>query len=150
GTGKTQLAYSLAWELGLPPPLAYETKSTSTARDLFYNYDAVGHFRASQPRRDGSEKSNDSALSFVTWNALGEAMLRSQPRSKVEQWLAKGFEHIGACRSVVLIDEIDKAPRDFPNDLLNEVEHLFFRVPELGNVRIDANPYNRPLLMLTS
>jgi len=150
GTGKTQLAYSLAWELGLAPPLAYETKSTSTARDLFYNYDAVGHFRASQTKPNGAEKSDDSALNFIMWNALGEAVLRSQPRSEVERWLAAGFEHNGACRSVVLIDEIDKAPRDFPNDLLNEVEQLFFRVPELGNVRIEADPNNRPLLVLTS
>jgi MoxR-like ATPase len=150
GTGKTQLAYSLAWELGLQPPLTYETKSTSTARDLFYNYDAVGHFRASQPGQGGSENGNNNMLSFITWNALGEAVLRSQSRPKVERWLAPGFEHNDACRSVVLIDEIDKAPRDFPNDLLNEIEQLFFRIPELGNVRIDANPDNCPLLMLTS
>src|SRR5215813_4407719 len=87
GTGKTQLAYSLAWELGLRPPLAYETKSTSTARDLFYNYDAVGHFRASQHNQSNAEKSNDGALSFITWNALGEAVLRSQPTDQVEKWL---------------------------------------------------------------
>src|SRR6478672_603133 len=41
GTGKTQLAYSLAWELGLDEPLKFETKSTSTAGDLFYTYDAL-------------------------------------------------------------------------------------------------------------
>lgn len=150
GTGKTQLAYSLAWELGLSSPLTYETKSTSTARDLFYNYDAVGHFRASQHHQGQADGSKDGALSFITWNALGEALLRSQPRSKVGRWLVPGFEHNGACRSVVLIDEIDKAPRDFPNDLLNEIEQLFFRIPELGADRIDADPDNRPLLMLTS
>src|SRR5438128_1402807 len=46
GTGKTQLAYSLAWELGLDEPLKFETKSTSTASDLFYTYNALGHFHA--------------------------------------------------------------------------------------------------------
>ncbi len=140
GTGKTQLAYSLAWELGLEPPLAYETKSTSTARDLFYNYDAVGHFRAGQA----------DALGFLSWNALGEAILRSKPDAEGERWRATGFAPSGPRRSVVLIDEIDKAPRDFPNDLLNEVERLFFRIPELGNVRVDADPTLRPLLILTS
>jgi MoxR-like ATPase len=150
GTGKTQLAYSLAWELGLSPPLTYETKSTSAARDLFYNYDAVGHFRASQSHQGQADGGKDGALGFITWNALGAALLRSQPRSKVERWLASGFEHNGQRRSVVLIDEIDKAPRDFPNDLLNEIEQLFFRIPELGSDRIDADPDNRPLLILTS
>jgi MoxR-like ATPase len=56
----------------------------------------------------------------------------------------------------VLIDEIDKAPRDFPNDILNEVERLFFRIPELqeagtSTVRtVQANPALRPLLVFTS
>jgi len=150
GTGKTQLAYSLAWELGLAPPLAYETKSTSTARDLFYTYDAIRHFRASQPGQNSNENDHGGTLNFITWNALGEAVLRSQPKDKVEKWLADGFEHDGACQSVVLIDEIDKAPRDFPNDLLNEIEQLFFRVSELNNKRIEANPSLRPILVLTS
>src|SRR5579863_2478254 len=46
GTGKTHLAYSIAWELGLGEPLKFETKSTSTARDLFYTYDVLGRFHA--------------------------------------------------------------------------------------------------------
>jgi MoxR-like ATPase len=48
GTGKTQFAYSLAWELGFEPPLKFETKSNSTARDLFYNYDALKRFQDAQ------------------------------------------------------------------------------------------------------
>jgi MoxR-like ATPase len=51
---------------------------------------------------------------------------------------------------VVLIDEIDKAPRDFPNDILNEVENLYFRIPELGNRLIQADPELSPILVLTS
>jgi MoxR-like ATPase len=46
GVGKTQLAHSLAWELGLGKPLVFETKSTSSARDLLYGYDTVGRFHA--------------------------------------------------------------------------------------------------------
>jgi MoxR-like ATPase len=144
GTGKSELARHLAYALGLGEPLKFETKSTSTARDLFYTYDAVGHFRAAQTQTDAA------ALSYLRWNALGEAILRSRPVEEVEQWLTPNFVHVGAQRSVVLIDEIDKAPRDFPNDLLNEVENLYFRVPELGNVRLDANSANRPILVLTS
>lgn len=45
GSGKTQLAYSLAWELGFGEPFKFETKSTSIARDLFYIYDALNRFQ---------------------------------------------------------------------------------------------------------
>jgi len=48
GTGKTQLAGSIARELDLPSPLAFHTKTTSTARDLFYRYDALRHFHDAQ------------------------------------------------------------------------------------------------------
>src|SRR5690242_15336964 len=48
GTGKTQLADSVAWELHLGEPLKFETKSTSVARDLFYTYDVLGRFHAAQ------------------------------------------------------------------------------------------------------
>jgi MoxR-like ATPase len=51
---------------------------------------------------------------------------------------------------VVLIDEMDKAPRDFPNDLLNELEHLYFRIPELGNVKVEADPTLQPIVIITS
>jgi len=144
GTGKTELARHLAYTLCLGEPLKFETKSNSTARDLFYTYDAVGHFRA------GQAGGANSALSYLRWNALGEAILRSRQKEEVQQWLTSGFKHTGPQRSVVLIDEIDKAPRDFPNDLLNEVEHLYFRVPELGNEKIEADPANSPILVLTS
>jgi len=144
GTGKTQLAYSLAWELGYDLPLIFETKSSSASRDLFYTYDALSHFRAVQTGAGGN------VIDYTTWNAMGVAILRSRPEPEVKQWLNGDFKHGGARRSVVLIDEIDKAPRDFPNDLLNEVENLYFRVPELNNARIDAGEELRPILVLTS
>jgi MoxR-like ATPase len=50
----------------------------------------------------------------------------------------------------VLVDEIDKAPRDFPNDLLHEVENMSFRIPELRNVEVRADKAMRPILVLTS
>ncbi|MFN7929264.1 MAG: MoxR family ATPase [Blastocatellia bacterium] len=145
GTGKTQLAYHLAWELGYGEPLIFETKSSSTARDLFYTYDTLSRFHASHT---GAGSTNN--LDYITWNALGIAILRSQPQDKVSQWLPSNFLHDGPQRSVVLIDEIDKAPRDFPNDLLNEVENLYFRVPELNNAQIKASSEMRPILILTS
>jgi MoxR-like ATPase len=145
GTGKTQLAYSLAWELGLDEPLKFETKSTSTASDLFYTYDALGRFHAAQSR-EGS----GAALDYLTYNALGIAILRASPEAAVRPYLPAGFVHGGPSRSLVLIDEIDKAPRDFPNDLLNEVELMYFRIPELGNALIKADPALAPILVITS
>jgi len=145
GTGKTQFAYSLAWELGFDPPLKFETKSTTTARDLFYTYDALRRF---QDIQGGS--TSTSLLSYITYQALGLAILRTRDSVEVKKFLPSEFQHSGKARSVVLIDEIDKAPRDFPNDLLNEMEHMYFRIPELGNHKVEADPALQPILILTS
>jgi MoxR-like ATPase len=145
GTGKTQLAYHVAWELGFGEPLMFETKSTNTARDLFYSYDTLGRFHAAQ-----SGEGSRNSLDYITYNALGIAILRSQPEEMVSKWLPEGFEHGGQRRSVVLVDEVDKAPRDFPNDLLNEVDNMYFKIPELGNEQIKADKAMRPVLIITS
>jgi len=145
GTGKTQLAYSVAWELGFDPPVKFETKSTSTARDLFYAYDTLGRFHAAQTG-EGSQKS----LDYLTYNALGIAILRANEETALAPFLPQDFKHGGRRRSVVLIDEVDKAPRDFPNDILNEVEGMYFKIPELGNAKIAAEESMRPLLFITS
>jgi MoxR-like ATPase len=145
GTGKTLFAYNAALELGLFPPLIFETKSTSNARDLFYTYDTLGRFHAAQTG-EGSQNSVD----YITFNALGIAILRANDETEVKDWLPEDFEHGGKRRSVVLIDEIDKAPRDFPNDILNEVENMYFKVPELKNKKFEAEDAMRPILILTS
>lgn len=144
GTGKTQLAYSLAWELGLGTPLKFETKSDSVARDLFYTYDALGRFQA---RESGSQS---DPLHYITYNALGQAILRANPRERYADLLPPEFEHDEPRRSVVLIDEVDKAPRDFPNDILNEIEGMYFRLRELGNAVVSADPDMRPVVVITS
>ena len=146
GTGKTQLATSLAHELHLGDgkPLKFETKSTSVARDLFYTSDTLGRFHAAQTRR-GSGR----AIDYIRWMALGKAILYARHPKEVSH-LPPPRDHPGRRRSLVLIDEIDKAPRDFPNDLLNEVENMEFRIPELGNLTVKADPEMRPVLVLTS
>jgi MoxR-like ATPase len=146
GTGKTQLAYSVGCELGFEV-LKFETKSTSTARDLFYTYDSLGRFHAAQLKQ-GSLDSKD----YLNYNALGTAILRSRDVSAIEKLRPRNFKHNGPERSIVLIDEIDKAPRDFPNDLLNEIEHLYFKVPELGlgDEVIAADRTRRPIIIITS
>jgi MoxR-like ATPase len=146
GTGKTQLAYSLGCELGYDVE-KFETKSTSNSRDLFYTYDYLSRFHAAQLGKgsaDGKE--------YITYNALGIAILRSRDRSSVEQLLPGNFEHDGRKRTIVLIDEIDKAPRDFPNDLLNEIDGMYFKIPELGwsAEQINCDADMRPVIVITS
>ena len=145
GTGKTQFAYSLARELGLGKAIKFETKSTSVARDLFYTYDALGRFHAVQTNRDAVDP-----IRFVHFNALGLAILLANDPEKVRAYVPAERLHPRARRSVVLVDEIDKAPRDFPNDLLNEIEGMYFKVPELGDVVFEADAALRPILVLTS
>jgi MoxR-like ATPase len=150
GTGKTQLAYALAAEIGCEV-LKFETKSTSQARDLFYTYDALSAFKV----RDAA----DPRL-FVRYQALGQAILEAfgANNPRVQALLPPGSPHRGPRRSIVLIDEIDKAPRDFPNDLLNEIDRLYFRVPELQNAGSPGAESgepgvpreNRPIIVLTS
>ena len=173
GTGKTELAAHLAWNLGWHSPFKFETKSTSLARDLFYTYDALGHFRAvqieSKQQEQGRQQPQEQtktvrALDYLTLGPLGLAILLSLPKDELEQrglWdlLNKGLrehklEYHGPRCSVVLIDEIDKAPRDFPNDILNELENLYFRLPELKEKQdekpIKADPEMRPVVVITS
>jgi MoxR-like ATPase len=145
GTGKTQLAASLAWELELGTPLRFETKSTSVARDLFYLYDALGRFQAAQTPGGAADP-----RCYLTYSALGEAILRTNDPGAVANLLPPGFAPGGRRRSVVLLDEVDKAPRDFPNDLLNEIENLRFRIPELGNALVSADPALQPIVVITS
>lgn len=150
GTGKTQLAYALGAEIDCEV-LKFETKSTSQARDLFYTFDALSAFKA----RDAV----DPRL-FIRYQALGQAILEAfEPtHPRVQALLSPGTPHRGPRRSIVLIDEIDKAPRDFPNDLLNEIDRLYFRVPELQNAGSPgADPGEagvprqmRPIIVLTS
>src|SRR6187200_1380856 len=65
GTGKTQLAASVAHSLGLPEPLVFRTKSTSTARDLFYRYDSLRHFHDAQFRDQPP-----AAETYIEYDAL--------------------------------------------------------------------------------
>ena len=159
GCGKTRLAYHLAWDLYQARPLRFDTKSDSAARDLFYSYDAIGHFHAAQIREE------PDPVPYIRMNALGLAVLRSHSVSGLETMGLTGLleqsedrpeqseQTTSARRSVVLVDEIDKAPRDFPNDILNEVENLCFRVPELRRqepIAVSRDPKLRPVLILTS
>lgn len=129
GTGKTQLAFHIAHYFKLGSPLVFNAQTTSTASDLFYKYDALGHFQYNQNNRDPLSI-EDIEARFIRYNALGEAIRTKQ-------------------RAVVLIDEIDKTPRDLPNDVLYAIEKLRFKVSEIDK-SYESEPNLRPIIILTS
>ena len=150
GTGKTQLAEKLALELGLPL-YRFETKSSSVAQDLFYSFDHVARFQAAQISRDVDAL---AALRFIDYGALGRAVIQSLPPADAARLFAGSVLpawYAGPGRAVTLIDEIDKAPTDFPNDALNEVERHYFRIREWqGGLEVKAAARLRPVIVITS
>lgn len=151
GTGKTTLAGHVARELGLGKPLSFETKSTSVAKDLYYQYDAVGRFHAAHEGRSNSQASN---LDYLTFHALGKAILLTGagPPEVLQRFRETENLELGFAprQSVVVIDEIDKAHRDFPNDLLNEIDRKFFTITEHRNTTVDGSGPLYPLVLITS
>jgi MoxR-like ATPase len=132
GCGKTRLAHAVAYELGLPYE-AWHIKSTSRARDGLYIYDTVGRLRDAQLAalkyaKENTEVSHDP-ISYVKWGPLGRAFNNKQ-------------------RTVILIDEIDKADIDFPNDLLLELDEKRFAIDEIGGQEISAK--EPPIVFITS
>lgn len=150
GTGKTQLAFRVAVELGRTEVLRYNTKSSSQASDLFYSFDSIRQFGQSQLSAARKEELPDPR-DFIEFSAMGQAILRTLPPDWVEAKLGKRFRHEAPTSSVVVIDEIDKAPRDFPNDLLNQIEDREFFVPELRQTfKADKNSDLTPIVIITS
>lgn len=145
GTGKTELAYSLHWELDLPLEI-FHAKTTSVARDLFYRYDSLRHFHAVN-----TQKKDLPVRNFIQLAALGRAILRAADTPTARSWLPESEAQAAPVRSIVLIDEIDKAPRDLPNDVLHEFERLEFSIEELEQRETHrAAAAFRPILILTS
>ena len=139
GCGKTRLAFAVAHELGYPLKECY-IRSTSRAQDLLYIYDALQRLYDMQ----GSSEERAQALQrekYVSFGKLGEAILLAEHNIP----------------SVVLIDEIDKADIDFPNDLLLVLDRLQFEINEVNNLKFDALKGGRehrrnvlPLIIITS
>lgn len=136
GCGKTRLAHAVAYALGLPIEESY-IKSTSKAQDLLYTYDAVRRLHDAQlPPAEGERRGANTVADYIRFGPLGRAIIRA---------------HHGR-RSVVLIDEVDKADLDFPNDLLRELDRLEFDVaeaPEIGFRVPGDQPALRPIIFVT-
>ena len=114
GTGKSSLIDAVAFELGLDEPIRWPVTSRSTLKDALYRYDALGRLQELQIKKD-TEQVPDIGK-FLELGPLGTALLPSLlPRA-------------------LLIDEIDKADIDLPNDLLNIFEEGEFEIPELSRL----------------
>ncbi len=123
GTGKTQLAREIATALGAPF-LEWGIKSTTKAQHGLYEYDAVARLRDAQ---------------------LGEEKSRAISNYIVKGKLWECFD--SEVRPVLLIDEIDKADIEFPNDLLREIDQMEFYVHE---TRQTVKATHRPIILITS
>jgi len=123
GTGKTQLAIEIAQRLDAPL-FQWHVKSTTRAHQGLYEYDAVSRLRDSQLGDDRVNNISNYILHGVLWDAF-----------TCDQ------------RAVVLIDEIDKADIEFPNDLLQELDRMSFNVYE---TRETITAKQRPLVIITS
>ena len=123
GTGKTELARQVAQALGMPL-IEWHVKSTTKAQQGLYEYDAVSRLRDSQL---GDERVHD-VRNYIRKGKLWQAF--SAP-----------------AKVVLLIDEIDKADIEFPNDLLQELDRMEFHVYETGETIRAAH---RPVVIITS
>ena len=123
GTGKTMLAEEVAQSLGMPL-LQWHIKSTTKAQQGLYEYDAVSRLRDSQL---GDEKVKD-IQNYIVKGVLWQAFTAEEPVA-------------------LLIDEIDKADIEFPNDLLRELDRMEFYCYETREL---IRAKNRPLVFITS
>jgi MoxR-like ATPase len=123
GTGKTVLAHEIAAALGVPL-IEWHVKSTTKAAQGLYEYDAVSRLSDSQL---GDERVHD-IRNYIRRGKLWEALASET-------------------RPVLLIDEIDKADIEFPNDLLLELDRMEFHVYETGETVVARN---RPVVVITS
>ena len=123
GTGKTELARQVASSLSVPI-IEWNIKSTTRAQQGLYEYDAVSRLRDSQL----GNADIDNVTNYIKKGKLWEAFIAD---SKV----------------VLLIDEIDKADIEFPNDLLHELDKMEFHVYETGQ---QVTAKQRPIIIITS
>lgn len=125
GTGKTVLAEAIAEQLG-SELITWHIKSTTRAQDGLYMYDTVQRLNDSRFGGEGVDVSN--VRNYIKYGALGRAL-------------------VADTRQILLVDEIDKADMEFPNDLLHELDRMSFRVEETGET-ITAK--ERPIVIITS
>jgi len=123
GTGKTRLAHSISQGLG-KKLVAWNIKSTTKAQEGLYIYDTVQRLNDSR----FAEKDVSDIKKYIKLGKLGQAFVSPE-------------------QVVLLIDEIDKADIEFPNDLLNEIDEMTFHIPETNETISAITP---PITIITS
>ncbi len=117
GIGKTTLAYSVAWQLGLGNVLRWGVTSRSTLKESLYHYDALARLHDASLRKEGLTDAKVDFGDYFTLGPLGTALLPTG---------STGYHP-----RVLLIDEIDKSDADLPSDLLHVLEEGGFNIPEI-------------------
>jgi MoxR-like ATPase len=123
GTGKTLLAHSIAHGLG-KKIIIWNIKSTTKAQEGLFVYDTVQRLNDSR----FADKDISDIKQYIKLGKLGQAFVSSE-------------------QVVLLIDEVDKADLEFPNDLLNELDEMSFYIPETGDT---ISAVHRPIVVITS
>jgi MoxR-like ATPase len=126
GTGKTMLAHAVAETLG-KPLYSWHVKSTTVAKEGLYTYDVVQRLNDSRFPEDAGRDVSD-LRAYIKMGVLGQALQADE-------------------QVVLLIDEIDKADIEFPNDLLREIDEMAFTIPELNET---VRAKHRPITIITS
>ena len=141
GTGKTELPIQFAQDRGLEL-FVYPVGSKSTVEQFVAKFDHVKYLRDSQVEVLNAQREEKGLPGLSTAG-------RSTERLDDYVLLGPGAQAWSAPQSVLLIDEIDKAPREFPNDLLYALSHRRFVLPESGRV-IEASEADMPAMVITS
>ena len=127
GTGKTLLANAIAEKKGIPL-FEWHVKSTSVAKDGLYTYDALARLNDARFLEGEERKKLEDLGNYIKLEGMGQAISYQK-------------------ECVLLIDEIDKADIEFPNDLLRELDRMEFEIPETSRV---IKTQTRPLVIITS
>jgi DNA polymerase III delta prime subunit len=150
GCGKTRLAEAVATELGMPF-FAWYITSTTRAKDGLYLYDAVKRLQDAQLANSTNEKTRTEAIARLeTSDRVEESAINGEGIEQGNAYIkygALGKAFNSDHQAVVLIDEIDKADIDFPNDLLQALDGKDFFIDEIGEFKPIKN---RPIIFITS
>lgn len=161
GVGKSSLAKSVARALALGPVAEVYCKADMSSADLFYSFDHMRRLFDANSVQPGHKVPDIET--YLEFKPLGAAILRAAgpdnvtrpiegmnaPERTLRDLAGDSIFERPVGQSVVLLDEIDKAPRDVPNDILNEIDKMEFKIPELGQT-IEAPKNKRPFVVMTS
>lgn len=141
GTGKSSLAYAIAYQLQLGKVLRWNITTRSTLTEGLYSYDAVGRLQSIKNPSQGFLETNKSKTSDSTSENRETNQQKNNQQDDIGKYIRLGAVGTALIQSkskeprVLLIDEIDKSDIDLPNNLLNIFEEGQFDIPELARIK---------------